>query len=306
MESAPASFRRVSYELRAGRVCGLAWGDSTRAPDILFLHATGFNARTYASLLSPLGNRFHVLAVDLRGHGLTRLPAKTFGYASWNRHRDDMIELIESHLQSPVTLAGHSMGATVSLLTAGRRPDLARGVAMIEPVILSQSTYNFAQIPGAPWWWGFATKIARGARGRRALFASKDEAQRALSGRGVFASFNAQQLADYVGDGFVESADGVQLACAPAYESRTFAAHRHDPWTALTRAPAPLACLRANKRSTLAASLAARLKALRPEVRLATVDGTSHMLPMERPDRARAAIESASLMATGGGYRDLF
>jgi hypothetical protein len=28
-------------------------------------------------------------------------------------------------------------------------------------------------------------------------------------------------------------------------------------------------------------------------------------LPMERPDRARAAIETAAIMATGGVYLDL-
>ncbi len=36
----------------------------------------------------------------------------------------------------------------------------------------------------------------------------------------------------------------------------------------------------------------------------ATVDGATHMLPIERPDRARAAIETAALMANPT-YRDL-
>jgi pimeloyl-ACP methyl ester carboxylesterase len=305
MEIESLPFRRVSFELRAGRVSGLAWGDASRAPDILFLHATGFNARTYASLLGPLGERFHVLAVDLRGHGQTQLPAATFGYASWNRHRDDMIELIEGHLQAPVTLAGHSMGAVVALLTAGRRPDLSRGVAMIEPVILSPSLYGFAQLPGAPLYWSMFFPIARAALRRRHTFTSREEAKQALVGRGVFASFNDQQLTDYVGDGFVETGEGVTLACRPAFEARTFSAQRHDPWVALMRAPAPLICLRAEKRSTISTSAADRLKAMRPEMRLATIEGASHMLPIERPDRARAAIESAALMATGGGYRDL-
>jgi pimeloyl-ACP methyl ester carboxylesterase len=302
-ESAP--WRRVSYELKAGRVAGLAWGDATRPPDILFLHATGFNARTYAQLLGPLGERFHVLAIDLRGHGLTQLPAHTFGYGSWNRHRDDVIELIEGHILAPVTLAGHSMGATVSLLAAGKRPDLARGCAMLDPVLMSPAMYGFAQLPGAPLWWSISFPIARGAARRRGAFASKADALATLAGRGVFKSFTPEQLADYVGDGVIEGEGGARLACTPAFEARTFAAQRIDPWRALARARAPLVCLRAERHSTMPASAADRVVEVRPEVRLATVDGVGHMFPMERPDRARAAIETAALMANPQVYRDL-
>jgi pimeloyl-ACP methyl ester carboxylesterase len=305
MSSESAPFRRVSYELKAGRLAGLAWGDVSRPPDIVFLHATGFNARTYRSLLAPLGERFHVLAVDLRGHGQTQLPAHTFGYGSWNRHRDDVVELVEGHIRAPVTLAGHSMGATVSLLVAGRRPDLARGVAMLDPVLMSPAMYGFAQLPGAPLWWSVSFPIARGAARRRNRFATKDEAAAALAGRGVFKSFTSEQIADYVDDGFRETADGVRLTCTPAYESRTFAAQRIDPWRALSRAPAPLVCLRAEIRSTMPQAAADHACEVRPDVRLATVEGVGHMFPMERPDRARAAIETAVLMANPQVYRDL-
>lgn len=304
-ESAPA-FRRATFDLKAGQVAGLAWGDESRPPDILFLHATGFNAHTYRSLLAPLGERFHVLAVDLRGHGRTTLPNHTFGYGSWNRHRDDVIELIESRIQAPVTLAGHSMGATVALLTAGRRPDLARGVAMLDPVIMAPAMYGFAQLPGAPLWWSVSFPIARGAARRRSVFPSKAEAIAALTGRGVFRAFSPEQIADYVEDGFRDCPEGVCLSCTPAYEARTFSAQRNDPWTAVTRAPSPIVCLRAEKGSTMPAAAADRLCELRPETRLATVDGGSHMFPMERPDRARAAIEAAALMAAPSTtYRDL-
>lgn len=304
MESESPAFRRVSFELKAGRMAGLAWGDATRPPDILFLHATGFNARTYNTLLAPLGERFHVLAVDLRGHGQSMLPAHTFGYGSWNRHRDDVIELIDEHIGAPLTLAGHSMGGTVSLLTAGKRPDLARGVAMIDPVIMSSGMYGFAQLPGAPLWWSVTFPIARGASRRRSTFESKDAAIAALTGRGVFKSFKPEQIADYVGDGFNETPTGVKLACTPAYEARTFSAMRHDPWAALPKAPPPLVILRADIRSTMPQAAASRALEIRPDARIATVDGASHMLPIERPDRARAAIETAALMANPT-YRDL-
>ncbi|MGE3251768.1 MAG: alpha/beta fold hydrolase [Hyphomonadaceae bacterium] len=301
------TFRRVHFDLARGRMAGIAWGDATRAPDILFIHATGMNAMTYRSVLQPLGERFHVLAIDVRGHGLTELPAKRWGYSSWNRHRDDVIELIETYLKAPLTLAGHSMGATVSLLIAGKRPHLARALAMIDPVIMPPGRYQTLDLPFAPTLMMSATPIVRGARRRRATFESKDAAFEALKGRGFFKTFPEQTLRDYIEDGFVDDGQGgVRLACSPAYEAATFSAQRNNPWAALMRAPKSLVVLRAETNSTISVACANRIKSQRPEARIATIAGSTHALPMERPDRARAAIETAHVMATGGAaYVDL-
>ncbi|MGE0045609.1 MAG: hypothetical protein AB7T08_07610, partial [Hyphomonadaceae bacterium] len=74
----------------------------------------------------------------------------------------------------------------------------------------------------------------------------------------------------------------------------------------LMRAPKSLVVLRAETNSTISVACANRIKSQRPEARIATIAGSTHALPMERPDRARAAIETAHVMATGGAaYVDL-
>lgn len=294
------SFRRVGFEIPGGRMAGIAFGAEKPTPDIVFLHATGFNARTYRTLLEPLGERFCVLTLDARGHGLTTLPAKTFGYTSWRRHRDDLIAVLE-HFTAPVTLAGHSMGATVSLLTAGRRTDLVAGLALIEPVILNAAGYASFQLPGAPLWQRWSMSLPRNAARRRARFESREAAVEAFTGRGVFKSFSPEVIADYVADGLVEDGrGGFKLACARTFEAATYCAQRHDPWEALRKVTDPLILLRAERNSTISEASAHRFAAIKPDARIATVEGAGHMLPMERPDRARAAIETATLMAKAG------
>ena len=294
----PEPFRRVVFDMSDGRMAGLAFGDESRAVDILFLHATGFNARTYRALLQPLGERFHVVAVDMRGHGRSTLPPRRFGYVSWRRHRDDVIALLDRHFTQPVALAGHSMGATVSLMVGGRRPDLVRGLALIEPVILSGAAYALAELPGGTVMTRSLLPIARKASRRRAHFPNREVAFASFQERGVFRTFPPEALADYVADGLVDDAKGVHLACSPAYEAATFAAQRHDPWAAIRRAPGPIVLLRAERGSTMSSAATQRFAALRPDARLAVVEGAGHMLPIERPDRARAAIETAALMAS--------
>lgn len=281
-------------------MAGIAFGAETANPNIVFLHATGFNARTYRTLLAPLGEKFHVLALDARGHGRTSLPAGTFGYTSWRRHRDDLIAVLE-HFTAPVTLAGHSMGATVSLLAAGQRNDLVAGLALLEPVILPAAAYAFSNLPLGPLIQRNSMPLARGAMGRRNAFADRDSAVEAFTGRGVFKSFSAEMIADYVADGLIEDGQGgFKLACAPRFEAATFVAQRHNPWDALRRITDPLVLLRAERNSTISEPAMHRLASIKADARVATVEGASHMLPMERPDRARAAIESALLMARAG------
>jgi len=295
------SFRRLSFDLRDGQMAGIAFGGETASPDIVFLHATGFNAHTYRSLLAPLGERFHVWALDARGHGRSTLKAGTFGYASWNRHRDDLIAVLEKHCTAPVTLAGHSMGATVSLLTAGHRTDLVSGLALIEPVILPAAGYAFSQLPLGPLIQRHTMPLAKGAAKRRDSFESREAAVAGFTGRGVFKTFPPEFVADYVQDGLTEDgAGGFKLACRPNFEAATYCAQRHHPWGALRKVTDPMVLLRAEKHSTISEASMHRVAAINPKARVATVEGASHMLPMERPDRVRSAIESAALLAQSG------
>lgn len=293
-------FRRVSFEVPGGRMAGIAFGAEKATPDVVFLHATGFNARMYRSLLAPLGEKFHVLALDARGHGLSTLPPRLWGYTSWKRHRDDLIAVLE-HFTAPVTLAGHSMGATVSLLTAGRRTDLVAGLALIEPVIMPPGGYAIFQLPAGPAIFRLTHAMPRSAAARRARFENRDAALAAFTGRGVFKAFPPEVIEDYLADGLVDDPKGgLRLACRPTYEAATFSAQRHDPWSALRKVTDPMVVLRAERNSTLPPACAHRIAAIKADARVGTVEGATHMLPMERPDRVRAAIESAVLMARQG------
>ncbi|MGE0828256.1 MAG: alpha/beta fold hydrolase, partial [Hyphomonadaceae bacterium] len=125
-------------------------------------------------------------------------------------------------------------------------------------------------------------------------------------GRGFFKTFPDEAIRDYLIDGLRDDpSGGLKLSCSPRYEAATFAAQRHNPWHALQRAPKHIVLLRGQHHSSCPAQMSARMKEMRPDLRIATIAGATHALPMERPDRARAAIETAALMATGGVYSDL-
>ena len=99
-----------------GSMAAIAFGDPSRPVDMLFLHANGFNALTYRSLLEPLAAEQNILAIDQRGHGRTALKGAVDGRRNWDDLTADLVTLLDRIESPPITLAGHSMGATVSLL----------------------------------------------------------------------------------------------------------------------------------------------------------------------------------------------
>ena len=82
--------RRVVLPGRGGEMACLYFGPPGRPVDVVFSHANGFNARTYRTVLAPLGE-LRILAVDLRGHGRSTLPADTEGWPGWSAYADDLI-----------------------------------------------------------------------------------------------------------------------------------------------------------------------------------------------------------------------
>jgi pimeloyl-ACP methyl ester carboxylesterase len=287
--------RKRATPVAGGQIAGLEFGPTDRPIDIVFVHANGFNAQTYRTLLSPLAASLRILAIDQRGHGETTLPAEPEGRRSWRDLRDDLIGLLDALDGPPVVLAGHSMGGTVSLLTAAERPERVKDLLLLDPVILPWLAMLYAR---APWTSGRLWKsmpMAQSALRRRAVFDSREAAFAAYKGRGAFKTWPETMLADYVAGGFVEGPGGVvELACAPAWEASNYAAQAHDPWRAVRRVAAPVRVLKAEAYSTFRAGPGFAPRG-RP-VSIETVAGTSHFLPMERPDLVRDALFE---MATG-------
>lgn len=256
------------------------------APLLHFAHATGFNAETYRGLLTPLQGRFRVAAADQRGHGFTALPAEPGPLADWFTFGGDLVRILDGLGGGPAILAGHSMGAIVSMMAAAARPDLVRGLVLVEPVLVPRFSRQIATVmrllhqPAPP-----NSNLAALAAKRRAIFPSFEMALSAYRGRGAFKTWPDETLADYLRGGLVPTGNGTEmrLACAPAWEASVF---EHAPpgiARLARRVRCPLTLLHAGNGTARAREV--RLVArLHGDARTIEVPGTTHFLPMERPD----------------------
>ena len=88
------------------------------APPMVLLHGLGERGASWAPVIPRFAGRFHVLALDMRGHGGSDWP----GTYSLRIMRDDLLGFLDQLGLGPVTLVGHSMGGGVAYLAAMRRP----------------------------------------------------------------------------------------------------------------------------------------------------------------------------------------
>src|SRR5438876_5283955 len=171
---------RVALEGRGpGEMAYLDFGPSGRPVDVVFLHANGFNALTYRSILAPLAGEMRIIAADQRGHGATSLATVTEGRTDWYEFRDDLLALLKALDLEQVVLYGHSMGGTASIMAAAAEPKRTRRLVLFDPVVLPP---GIARDPEAM----HHAPLVAGARRRRAVFPDRAAAVAAYTGRGGF------------------------------------------------------------------------------------------------------------------------
>jgi pimeloyl-ACP methyl ester carboxylesterase len=284
--------RRLTLELADGTISGLRWGAEKTPPDLIFLHANGFNAAAYRPLLAPLGGRWSVAALDMRGHGFSTLPTDPEQLVDWWPYARDLVAVLDQWVPPgapPVVLAGHSMGGITAILAASRRPKAVRGLVLADPVLMPPAMRWALYLP-----WGRSrarqTPLALAARKRRAVFTSKSEARSTYATRKTFSTWQPGFLDGYVDGGFADDPQGVRLACGPDWEAANFVAHRHNSWGALARLAMPVSLFAAEQGSTVSGGLA-RVSRVAPRAQASIVPDTTHFIPMERPDVIRQALD---------------
>jgi pimeloyl-ACP methyl ester carboxylesterase len=285
-------FAERSMALADGDVAYLEWaGPRADAPVVHFAHGTGLNGRAYARLLEPLAERFRVLAWDARGHGRTRLPADPDKLVDWDTYVSDLAQfLAAASPERSVLVAGHSLGGVTSLEMASAHPERAAAALAVEPPLVPEDEVaELEALRAAGRTRPIEVQMGERALRRRAEWPSHEAAVDAYRGRGAFATWDEGSLADFVAGGLLAEDDHWRLACAPAWEAKTYHAISTRFWRRLAALDRPAAILHGDRMSPVSSSAVASIDRIGRARRILVPDAT-HFLPMERPDLVRAEI----------------
>jgi pimeloyl-ACP methyl ester carboxylesterase len=122
----PTSHNYFSQRLRLHYV---DWGNEG-APPMLLVHGGRDHCRNWDWVAEAFRDRYHVIAPDLRGHG----DSQWLIGGSYNQidYVYDIAQLLRQTQMNPVTVIGHSLGGSISLMYAGLYPETVTKLVAIE------------------------------------------------------------------------------------------------------------------------------------------------------------------------------
>lgn len=181
-------------------------------PALHFSHANSFPAGSYRKFLQYFEADYDLGFIETLGHN-PHFPVSD----CWPALVEESLAYIEARYSQPVIGLGHSLGGFLSFMCALRRPELFRGVILLDSPIFSRRVSSMLWLGKRL---GFIDRITpgRGTLRRRREWPSVEDAYRHFQGRGMFASFDPDCLRDYVLAGTEPSAQGVSLKFDPAVE----------------------------------------------------------------------------------------
>ena len=103
-------------------------GVDTGGPVVVLVHGMASRAAQWEQVMAVLGNRFHVIAPDLLGHGKS---AKPRGDYSLGAHACGVRDLLSALGHDRVTLVGHSLGGGIAMQFCYQFPERVERLALI-------------------------------------------------------------------------------------------------------------------------------------------------------------------------------
>ena len=284
----PAPVRK-DYALTHGTLSAVHFGRTSNPLKLVFLHANGFNAMSYRAVLQPLG--VHAVALDMRGHGFSELPADPEALANWHIFRDDIIDFFERYVERPVVLAGHSFGAVSGILAAGHLGAKCAGFVGFDPVMMPQPYRALSATKAGRNMMKKRLPIAAKAGRRRAEFGSAEAAFKNYKGRGAFKKVSDDIIKDYLTGGLIETKSGMRLACNPLWEQAIFCAQNQNSFKAARALPDHRKIIFAGKNSPTPFSMQARMKARLGRESVRSSSKLDHLFPLQNPQMSGKILE---------------
>jgi pimeloyl-ACP methyl ester carboxylesterase len=258
-----------------------------------FLHANGYPPECYRPFLDRLQTHYHIFGMLLRPLWPNSNPNEI---RDWNPFSDDLLKFLTPPQPTPVIGVGHSIGAVVTLRVALRDPTKFRALVLIDPVLF---------VPSFQWMWSIVRTaglgdrfhpLIAGAKKRRRTFDDLETMYHRYRSRKIFRYMSDESLRSYI-QGITRpkaSGEGYELVYSPEWEAQIYRTGMHDCdiWRDLPKLKLPMLFIRGAETDTFMEKAARLVRRKQPQARVETLDKSTHLLPLERPDQVFNMMQS--------------
>jgi pimeloyl-ACP methyl ester carboxylesterase len=256
-----------------------------------FLHANGYPPECYKPLFELLQTQHHVFGMLLRPLWPGSNPNEI---QDWHPFSDDLLRFLASPQPGPVIGVGHSIGAVVTLRAALRDPGKFRALVLIDPVLFVPRFMRMWHVIRTLGLGERFHPLIPGARKRRRTFDDLELVFRGYRNRNVFRYMSDESLRMYIAGITLKTERGYELVYSPEWEARIYLTNMHDfdIWRELPRLQVPALFLRGAETDTFLENAARLVKRKQPGAWVETLDRSTHLLPLERPQEIFDRIQS--------------
>ena len=248
-----------------------------------FAHANGFPAGSYQQIFKQLPDDFEVHALTKFGHS-ARFPVN----ANLTNQVAELIEHLTHEVVKPVYVVGHSMGAVVSFVAACERPDLIKGLIMLDPPIASGlARIVFKLLKYSP----LIDKVspAGKAKVRCKSWPLGTDLVAYFKAKGLFKDFQLECIQDYVAAAIDEKEGKLQLNFDAQIEASIYRNVPHNLNQYYTRLSVPGLLITGSHSDVCIPSLLSTFVKKSKIEQQIFADG-GHMFPLEKPQQVAKLI----------------
>ena len=285
--------KRLKIKTARGDLSVCFWEGPVDAPILHWAHANGFNGQTYDRLLRKLADRFNIYAWDTPGYGMTDKGSfydeinPVLGY-SYDLEAL-IIELFKKHKRK-ILLGGHSIGGSLSLMVSKYIEEKISGLILADPVVINYH-YQYLTKYLSPFGYDSSTlKLTKQALRKRDRWDSFETVLKSYTNRGIFTTWKAGFLKDYLLGGTKKDKNGVYLSCNPKIEAASFKNTEIVATPKIIKGTrVPILLLIAEIGSTTASLNS--FKKLVNLKKIEVIERGTHFFPMEQPDKLISSIK---------------
>lgn len=260
----------------------LLFESETSAPQMLFMHATGFLPWLWQPVVKefiPANNAWAPFICDYRSCD----PDEGLG---WDVIARDLSAFCRCQQISEPLIVGHSMGATIAAIATAVYGIKPRGLILIEPIFLPDEFYamqhNTANHP-------LASKSLK----RTNYWSDENDAWSYLVSRPLFSGWDERVLQLYHKYGMQKQEDGsLRLTCPPQNEAALFVgAGKVNPWPLLAKIDCPVLVIEGELTENKGLVDLQRAISLLRHGKYKSVAGAGHLIPMQKPNEISGIIK---------------
>jgi pimeloyl-ACP methyl ester carboxylesterase len=203
---------------------------------------------------------------------------------NWKPFSEDLLRFLAG-TTLPVIGVGHSIGAVVTLRAALQDPGKFRALVLIDPVLVVPSFMLRWQLVRRLGLGDRLHPLIPGAKKRRRTFNDLEKLFRGYRNRKLFRFLSDENLRALI-EGITAPSDGAyRLVYPPEWEVQIYrtAMQDFDIWRGLPNLEVPTLFLRGAETDTFLPGAARLVQRKQPRARVATLPGSTHLVPLERP-----------------------